>query len=128
MLHEINEQHIPYYRTLEEIRKSGVTNMWGAAPYLYQKCKELTLEQAGDILVEWIENYDILNEQIFKKDRDKHIEELWNRFADVPMNPETEKMEEQFLHFPAGTDREEIWHWFDLRYSRGVAALLYGEK
>lgn len=38
--------------------------------------------------------------------RDRELEELWEEFADVPMNTETEEMEEPFLHFPAGTNRE----------------------
>lgn len=58
-------------------------------------------------------------------DRDVVLEELWARFGDVPMNPETECMEEEFLHFAVGTHREEIWHWFDHRHSKGVAYLLY---
>lgn len=74
-----------------------------------------------------------LNEQRAKaiptlKERDKRLEQLWAEFADVPMNPETEKMEEPFLHFPARTDREEIWHWFDERHSKGVVYLLYGTE
>jgi hypothetical protein len=60
--------------------------------------------------------------------RDRELEELWEEFADVPMNPETEEMEEPFLHFPAGTNREEIWHWFDERHSKGVVYLLYGTE
>lgn len=60
-------------------------------------------------------------------DRDAEIKELWEEFGDVPMNPETECMEEAFLGFPAGTHREEIWHWFDERYSKGVHTLLYGD-
>lgn len=60
--------------------------------------------------------------------RDRELEELWDEFADVPMNHETEKMEEPFLHFPAGTDREEIWRWFDERHSKGVVYLLYGSE
>lgn len=60
------------------------------------------------------------------KQRDVELEKLWDEFADVPMNPDTEKMEGAFLHFPAGTPREDIWHWFDERYSKGIAALLYG--
>ena len=59
------------------------------------------------------------------RERDETLEELWAQFADVPMDPETERMEEQFLSFPAGTKREEIWHWFDVRHSKGVAYLLY---
>lgn len=60
------------------------------------------------------------------KQRDAELEKMWDEFTDVPMNPDTEKMEDTFLHFPAGTPREDIWHWFDERYSKGVAALLYG--
>ena len=60
------------------------------------------------------------------EERDKRLEELWGVFEDIPMDPETECMEEKFLCFPAGTHREEIWHWFDERHSRGVAYLLYG--
>lgn len=60
--------------------------------------------------------------------RDRELEELWEGFADVPMDPETEEMEGPFLHFPAGTDREDIWSWFDERHSKGVVYLLYGTE
>lgn len=58
---------------------------------------------------------------------DKEIEELWAEFADIPMDPVTECIEEDFMHFKAGTYREDIWHWFDERHSKGVAHLLYGD-
>lgn len=57
---------------------------------------------------------------------DVEIEKAWSDFADVPMNPETEEIEQDFMHFPAGTNREEIWRWFDKNHSKGVAHLLYG--
>ena len=56
---------------------------------------------------------------------DEYLRKLWEDFSDVPMDPETECMEEPFLDFPAGTHREDIWHWFDDRYSGGVYLLLY---
>ena len=59
------------------------------------------------------------------KSRDEILERLWSDLEDVPFNPETECIEENFLCFPAGTDRDEIWHWFDERHSKGVAHLLY---
>lgn len=59
------------------------------------------------------------------RERDAKLETLWRQFGDLPMDPETECMEEPFLHFPAGTFREDIWHWFDERYSKGVYHLLY---
>lgn len=58
--------------------------------------------------------------------RDLELQRLWDALADVPVNLDTEQTESSFLHFPAGTDREEIWQWFDQRYSKGVAYLLYG--
>lgn len=54
---------------------------------------------------------------------DQELEELWAEFGDAPMDPETEKIEEDWNGFLAGTDREEIWHWFDEHHSRGVAWL-----
>lgn len=61
------------------------------------------------------------------EERDKALEVLWDEFGDIPMDPETEEMEDIFLSFPAGTPRMDIWRWFDERYSKGVAALLYGD-
>lgn len=60
------------------------------------------------------------------RDRDEELEEMWSLFADVPVNPETECIEEPFAGWGAGISREEIWHWFDERYSKGVYALMYG--
>jgi hypothetical protein len=58
--------------------------------------------------------------------RDAALQQLWYALADVPVEPDTDQTEAPFLHFPAGTDREDIWHWFDERHSKGVAYLLYG--
>lgn len=60
----------------------------------------------------------------FEKLDDAQLETLWELFEDVPMNPETECMEEIFLCFPAGTFREDIWYWFDEKHSQGVAYLM----
>lgn len=43
------------------------------------------------------------------RERDAELEILWEKFSDIPMDPDTEKIEETFLNFPAGTDREDIW-------------------
>ena len=71
------------------------------------------------------------------RERDAILELLWKQFEDVPMNPETKKIEAPFLHLPMndedylvyfdiGTPREDIWHWFDERHSKGISYLLYG--
>lgn len=56
---------------------------------------------------------------------DKKIEELWDGLEDVPMNPDTECIEEGYYIWPAGTFREDIWHWFDEHHSKGVYWLMY---
>lgn len=68
-----------------------------------------------------------LNEIQDPDEKDAAVLEIWQAFADVPMDPETEEMEEPFLYFPARTHRETIWRWFDNNYSKGVYALLYGD-
>ena len=56
MANKINKQHINYYKTLEEIRRSGICNMWGAAPYLAE-IEGISKEKAEEVLLEWITNY-----------------------------------------------------------------------
>ena len=63
-----------------------------------------------------------------KNERDKKIIALWREFEDVPLDPKTETIQEDFFIFPAGTERIEIWKWFDSVYSKGVVSLLYGIK
>ena len=66
-----------------------------------------------------------------------HIKDLWQKFGDIPMNPETECLEKDFIprttdgilmyRFPAGTHREDIWHWFEEEFNLSVAKdLMYG--
>lgn len=59
----IKEEWIEYYQMLEAIRKSGVTNMFGAGPYLREFAPELTRDDASKILCNWMANYDELNER-----------------------------------------------------------------
>jgi len=50
-----------------------------------------------------------------------YVEDLWEEFGEVPMNPETEKIEMEWNNFPPGTHREEIWHWFEDQFKISVA-------
>lgn len=43
-----------YFSYLEELKKSGATNMWGATSYLQEEFPELSVKEAGNILVAWI--------------------------------------------------------------------------
>ena len=45
-----------YWIYLEELRRSGVTNMYGAAPYLMEAFG-LSKREAVEILADWMRNY-----------------------------------------------------------------------
>ena len=45
-----------YFDYLVELRDSGETNMWGAAPYI-QREFGVTYKEAKDILLAWIESF-----------------------------------------------------------------------
>lgn len=49
MKYPIKEEWEHYYKALELIRQSGITNMWGASPYLAKYC-DIDLKLADDIL------------------------------------------------------------------------------
>ena len=59
----IKEEWEEYYKILEGIRRTGVCNMFGAAPYLKEFCPELSQKEASEILCNWIHNYDELDER-----------------------------------------------------------------
>ena len=48
-----------YWLYLEQLRRSGETNMYGAVPYLTAEFEDdgLTREQARQILADWMNNY-----------------------------------------------------------------------
>ena len=55
-----NQQKVEekYLVCLDSLRSSGVTNMFGAVPYLMEKFPELTRREATDILVSWMETFE----------------------------------------------------------------------
>ena len=78
-------------------------------------------------LRDYLDSGRLFRAYVVYENSDDILEKLWDVFEDVPMNPDTECIESDFMHFEAGTHREEIWHWFDERHSKGVHFLLYGE-
>ena len=59
----IREDWEEYYKVLEGIRRTGVCNMFSAAPYLKEFCPELSHKESQEILCNWIHNYDALNKK-----------------------------------------------------------------
>lgn len=52
---------------------------------------------------------------------------LWDEFSEIPVDND-DCIERPFLHFKAGTDRFEVWRWFDERCPHGLARDLLGVK
>lgn len=52
------------------------------------------------------------------------IEKMWDEFGDVPIN-DNDEIEKPFYRWEKGTDRFEIWKWFDNNYPVGVAGLMW---
>lgn len=46
-----------YFKFLDELKESGVTNMFGATPYLMDEFG-LTKEEARKILMDWMKSYE----------------------------------------------------------------------
>ncbi len=65
-------------------------------------------------------------EDSFYNCKEYYVKDLWMEFGDIPMNSETECIEEDWREFPAGTHREEIWHWFEETFGISVAEDLMG--
>lgn len=56
------------------------------------------------------------------------LRQLWNAFAELPVN-NNDEIEHEFLNFPAGTSKFEVWHWFDERCPNNLHDdLMYEEE
>lgn len=69
--------------------------------------------------------FEIGGVEYYKLD-DIGIEKLWDELTDVPFD-ESENdlvLSEDWFVFDKGTEREDIWHWFDEHHSNGVGWLM----
>lgn len=58
----------------------------------------------------------------------EELKELWDELGDIPVN-NNDEIEKDFLGFPAGTDKLEIWDWFDEQCPNGlVEDLMFKDK
>ena len=62
---------------------------------------------------------------------DKDIEKLWEELEDVSFDENDTSGDSNSLvlgydwrRWPKGTRRDDIWHWFDVNYSKGLLRLL----
>lgn len=48
------------------------------------------------------------------------LEKMWEEFGDIPTNSDDE-IEVDFYGCENGTYRFDIWHWFDEKFTNGIA-------
>ena len=127
------EDYIEMYHK-QEIEESGrLMTIKKDAEFIYQ-----FLREQND--TEWIdlEKLKILQDKKYvlpgdtpidlQKRLDKMLETLWEALEDVPFCEieGVECLDDDYLDFEfETTTKEDIWHWFDERYSKGVYHLLY---
>lgn len=53
------------------------------------------------------------------------VETIWDELEDIPINLEDETLDEDFYIWEKGDDKyEDVWRWFDVHHSKGVAYLV----
>lgn len=57
----------------------------------------------------------------------EELNKLWDEFSEVPVD-NNDGFEREFHGFKAGTDRMEVWSWFDRKGPSGLVKDLLGEK
>lgn len=133
-------------RDMEEIDRSrdigeyifGVYETGGMEPWLheYMANSEKVMEEMLQIFDKWEDGNTAYNdtlEKVVEKVRneisltDEVLEFLWERLGDVTVDDDG-CLADCFMGYGIGTDREEIWHWFDECHSEGVAALVNGRQ
>ena len=88
------------------------------------EAKDANSYEASDVKVfvdQWFDRTKELEAERAKEDNLNKARQLWDELADVPIDPETECIESDWKQFPAGTHREEIWHWFEDTFDVSVA-------
>lgn len=84
----------------------------------YEDCNT-SFNSTMDIVVEEAKKSVVLNDEV--------LEFLWERIGEILVNDDGE-IEDEFMGYEEGTNREDIWSWFDENYSKGVYFLSCPEQ
>lgn len=65
---------------------------------------------------DFLKMYSYLTEEEYENTIDK----LWKELGDVLVDEIGVYIDEDFYIWKKGTEKEEIWHWFDIRVTGGI--------
>ena len=77
-----------------------------------EKMKDLFILSRNDFL----KMYSYLKEEEY----DNTLDIMWEKFGDIPVDENGITIEQDFYIWKKGTEKEEIWHWFDVRVIGGI--------
>lgn len=77
-----------------------------------EKMKDLFNLSRNDFL----KMYSYLKEEEY----DNTLDIMWEKFGDIPVDENGITIEQDFYIWKKGTEKEEIWHWFDDRIEEGI--------
>lgn len=82
------------------------------ADFPEEKSLNIQMTLIGENSISWGELADL---------QGKTAEDLWNELGDVPIDGNTDNIDEDWYSFPKGTNRFEIWTWFEEAFDLSVA-------
>ena len=77
-----------------------------------EKMKDLFELSKNDFL----KMYSYLTEEEYENTIDK----LWEELGDILVDETSVYIDQDFYIWKKGTEKEEIWHWFDVRVTGGI--------
>ena len=77
-------------------------------------------QKIDDLL--WLTREQFLNlySYITEEEYNNTLDKMWEQFGDIPVNKDGTIIEEDFYYWVKGTEKEDIWHWFDIRLEEGI--------
>ena len=65
---------------------------------------------------DFLKMYSYLKEEEY----DNTLDIMWEKFGDIPVDENGITIEQDFYIWKKGTNKEDIWHWFDNRLEEGI--------
>ena len=104
--------------------KSYIVKRMFRGTYVETMCRPMPMSKALEFANELSGQFNsALTEFKISPITDKSLDLLWGGLSDIPFSENKDGdllSDEPYYIWPIGTDRDDIWHWFDELYSKGL--------
>jgi hypothetical protein len=80
-------------------------------------CQDATCNSCD---AKWTEIYSVTSIEVTSNPKLDKAKDLWKQLGNIAINDD-EEIEETFLDFEVGTERSDIWTWFEEEFNLSVA-------